>query len=169
MSPVARYMIPFNKGICGRSYRNKEVVIIDDVHLNKEHIACSTLTNSEMVIPEKIFNVDAGELFVIRSPGNVVNDGELATIEYALEHLHIHYVLVLAHTSCGAVKASLEEEKGHYLNKIINRITLNIKVIKDYDEAIKENAVKTKEYILINSKIVLLKLKPRFMILRAGK
>lgn len=107
-------------------------------------ISCS----DSRVIPEKIFNVDAGELFVIRSAGNVVNDGELATIEYALEHLHIHYVLVLAHTSCGAVKASLEEEKGHYLNKIIDRITLNIKGIKDYDEAIKENAVKTKEFIL---------------------
>lgn len=67
MGPVACYMIPFNKGICGRSYRNKEVVIIDDVHLDKEHIACSSLTNSEMVIPI-IKNNEVVALLDIDSP-----------------------------------------------------------------------------------------------------
>ena len=57
-------------------------------------ITCS----DSRVIPEEIFNVGPGELFVIRTAGNVINEGELATVEYAIEHLKVQYVLVLGHT-----------------------------------------------------------------------
>lgn len=76
------------------------------------------------VVPEKIFDCNEGELFVIRSAGNVINEGELASIEYGIEHLHVPYILILGHTHCGAVHAALNKEKGHFLAPIIDRISL---------------------------------------------
>ena len=48
---VACEIIPFDKGICGRSYRLKEASLINDVHKEKDHIACDSASNSELVVP----------------------------------------------------------------------------------------------------------------------
>ncbi len=66
-----------------------------------EHIviACS----DSRVAPEIILNAKLGELFVIRSAGEVIGDTELATIEYGVVHLGVKSIIVLAHTDCGAV------------------------------------------------------------------
>ena len=48
---VACSYISFNKGICGRCYREKKTIIVDDVLADKEHIACSSLSRSEIVTP----------------------------------------------------------------------------------------------------------------------
>ena len=81
-------------------------------------ITCS----DSRVIPEKIFACDLGDIFVIRTAGNVINEGELASVEYGIEHLNIPYVLVLGHTHCGAVHAAIHNEKGKYLSPILSNI-----------------------------------------------
>lgn len=48
---VACSFIPFEKGICGRCYRLGKTIIIDDVLADKEHIACSSASRSEIVVP----------------------------------------------------------------------------------------------------------------------
>lgn len=48
---VACSFIPFDKGICGRCYRFRKTIIIDDVLADKEHIACSSASRSEIVVP----------------------------------------------------------------------------------------------------------------------
>jgi len=60
------------------------------------------------VPPEHIFNVGLGDLFVIRTAGEVVDKSILATLEYGAEHLHIPLLVVMGHESCGAVKAAAE-------------------------------------------------------------
>ena len=52
-------------------------------------ITCS----DSRVIPEYIFNSTFGELFVIRTAGNVINSGELASIEYGIAHLKLKILL----------------------------------------------------------------------------
>ena len=50
------------------------------------------------VIPEKIFSCNLGEIFVIRTAGNVINEGELASIEYGVEHFeypYMYYILFI--------------------------------------------------------------------------
>ena len=59
------------------------------------------------VVPEMIFNCTLGDIFVIRTAGNVINEGELATVEYAIEHLKVKHIIVLGHTHCGAVHAAI--------------------------------------------------------------
>jgi carbonic anhydrase len=60
------------------------------------------------VIPESIFDVGIGDLFVIRLAGNIVESGVLGSIEYAINHLQITHIVVLGHTQCGAIKATTE-------------------------------------------------------------
>lgn len=69
-------------------------------------LACS----DSRVIPEAIFSAGIGELFVIRVAGNVVDNHQLGSIEYAEDLLGCNLVVVLGLTACGAVDASLHHE-----------------------------------------------------------
>ena len=59
------------------------------------------------VPPELIFNQSLGSLFVVRVAGNVVDDFGLASIEYAIAMGYTKLIVILGHSSCGAVVASL--------------------------------------------------------------
>jgi len=56
---------------------------------------------------ELIFDAGLGELFIIRTAGNVVGDIGLGSIEYAVEVLKTPLVVVVGHQQCGAVKAAI--------------------------------------------------------------
>ncbi|MCL2457881.1 MAG: carbonic anhydrase [Desulfobulbus sp.] len=67
------------------------------------------------VPPVDVFDQGLGDLFVLRVAGNIINDHILGSIEYALAHLHTPLVMVLGHSSCGAVNAVAQGVKldGH--------------------------------------------------------
>jgi carbonic anhydrase len=56
---------------------------------------------------EMIFDVGPGDLFSIRVAGNIVEQSTLGSIEYAVENLKVHLVVVLGHEGCGAVTAAM--------------------------------------------------------------
>jgi carbonic anhydrase len=62
------------------------------------------------VPPEQLFGQGLGDLFVVRVAGAVANPGTLGSLEYAVEHLGAKVVIVMGHTSCGAVKAVLDSK-----------------------------------------------------------
>jgi len=70
------------------------------------------------VPPEIIFDQGLGDLFVIRVAGNIIDDVALGSIEYAAEHLGAQLVVVLGHSRCGAVTATVQggEAHGHIAN-----------------------------------------------------
>lgn len=49
--PIACTRIPFHKGVCGASYSRKETIIVPDVEQFPGHIACSSASKSEIVLP----------------------------------------------------------------------------------------------------------------------
>ena len=49
--PVACTRIGYGKGVCGTSWERKETIVVPDVHQFPGHIACSSLSNSEIVVP----------------------------------------------------------------------------------------------------------------------
>lgn len=59
------------------------------------------------VPPEMIFDQALGEIFVIRTAGESLDSAVIASIEYAIEHLGPQLLVVMGHTSCGAVNAAL--------------------------------------------------------------
>ncbi len=50
---VACYRIPFGKGVCGTAWEREETIIVEDVEEFPGHIACSSLSRSEIVVPIK--------------------------------------------------------------------------------------------------------------------
>jgi carbonic anhydrase len=66
------------------------------------------------IVPHLITHTDVGELFVIRNAGNIIppfgaaNGGEGATVEYAVQALGIHQIVVCGHSHCGAMKGLLK-------------------------------------------------------------
>ncbi|MFN3651147.1 MAG: carbonic anhydrase [Armatimonadota bacterium] len=65
------------------------------------------------VCPEILFDQGVGDLFTIRVAGNVANEDEAASVEYAAEHLGVPVCVVLGHAGCGAVTAVVKGEELH--------------------------------------------------------
>lgn len=57
---------------------------------------------------EIIFDKGLGDLFVVRNAGQVVSDSAVASLEYAVAILGVPLLVVLAHDSCGAVRAAID-------------------------------------------------------------
>ncbi len=85
-------------------------------------VSCS----DSRVPPELIFDQGLGDIFSVRTAGNVIGDYELGSIEYAIEHLGCKLVVVLGHEECGALKAYLEHRGGEvssdHIMSIVNYI-----------------------------------------------
>lgn len=79
------------------------------------------------VIPEYIFSVGIGDLFVIRAAGNTIETTALASVEYAISHLKTPLVVVLGHTCCGAIHAAIHGGKVNgYIKAITDKIRITI-------------------------------------------
>lgn len=85
--------------------------IAEGQHPSVAVICCS----DSRVPPELIFDQGLGDLFVVRTAGNLMGGIEIGSIEYAVEHLGVKDILVLGHRGCGALKAFVEggEVPGH--------------------------------------------------------
>ena len=90
-------------------------------------ITCS----DSRVIPESIFSAGIGDLFVIRVAGNVLDNHQLGSIEYAAEHLGTKLIVMLGHTRCGAVGAVLAGHSGGFIDYLLKDIALAIGDEKD--------------------------------------
>ncbi|MCR4891133.1 MAG: carbonic anhydrase [Lachnospiraceae bacterium] len=81
-------------------------------------IGCS----DSRVIPERIFHASIGDLFTIRVAGNVIDDHQLGSIEYAAGHLGTKLIVVLGHTGCGAVTAAIHHTPNGFIKYITDEI-----------------------------------------------
>ena len=72
--PVACMHIPFGKGVCGSAWQRKETIVVPDVEQFPGHIACSSLSRSEIVVP--VFS-SSGEVVAVLD----IDSRELATFD----------------------------------------------------------------------------------------
>jgi carbonic anhydrase len=92
-----------------------------------QHPFAVVVSCSDSRVPaELVFDQGLGDIFSIRTAGNVIGDYELGSLEYAVEHLDCKLIVVMGHKSCGAIKAFIDS-KGHYdhedhIKNIINYI-----------------------------------------------
>lgn len=75
---------------------------------------------------EIIFDQGLGDLFVIRVAGNIIAPSQVGSVEFAVERFGTPLVLVLGHSRCGAVEATLEE-----LERPSERRSPNLRAIVD--------------------------------------
>ena len=100
-------------------------------------IACS----DSRVIPEEIFSSGIGDLFVIRVAGNVLDNHQLGSIEYAAAHLGCKIVILLGHTGCGAVSTALSGHHDGFITYIVQDILKAIGEEKDPTVACRLNVL----------------------------
>jgi carbonic anhydrase len=93
--------------------------------------------------PEIVFDQGLGDLFVVRTAGEVVDSAALGSVEYAVEHLGSSLIVVLGHESCGAVAAAVAEAKapGH-IAAVLEAIEPAVKQTKGNPGDPVENAVR---------------------------
>ena len=77
---------------------------------------------------ELVFDQGLGDLFVIRVAGNIVAPSQIGSVEFAAAQFHTRLVVVLGHSNCGAVLATLDElrqpvaNQSHNIRSIVDRI-----------------------------------------------
>jgi carbonic anhydrase len=85
-------------------------------------LACS----DSRVAPEIIFDQRLGDLFVVRTAGNVADKLAIGSLEYAADHLGVALLIVIGHQHCGGVKAACSSDRADSPNvKAIIRAVRN--------------------------------------------
>jgi carbonic anhydrase len=84
---------------------------------------------------EIVFDQGLGDLFVIRVAGNIVAPSQVGSVEFAAERFGTRLVVVLGHSQCGAILATLEqlqqpvENQSRNLSSIVDRIRPSVEVL----------------------------------------
>jgi len=98
---------------------------------------------------EIIFSQELGDLFTIRIAGNIVTSSQIGSIELAAEGFGVRLIVVLGHSRCGAINATIEAISGHReihspnLQVIINEIRPNISKFVSANNSIEETIDKS--------------------------
>lgn len=102
---------------------------------------------------EIVFNQGLGDLFVIRVAGNIVASSQVGSVEFAAARFGTPLVVVLGHTQCGAVLATLEElqqpteQRSRNLRSIVDRVRPSVEPLlatelRHEPDALVRNAVR---------------------------
>jgi len=84
---------------------------------------------------EIVFDQGLGDLFVIRVAGNIVAPSQIGSVEFAAERYGVRLVVVLGHSRCGAVLATLEElqqpteNQSRNLRSIVDRVRPSVEAL----------------------------------------
>jgi len=93
------------------------------------------------VVPEFMFDTNLGDIFIIRTAGNIIDKITLGSIEYGAEHLHTPLVVVVGHEKCGAVTAACSGgECSPNIAAIVKKLKKPVKKGKnEVERAVNEN------------------------------
>ena len=102
---------------------------------------------------EIVFDQGLGDLFVIRVAGNIVASSQVGSVEFAAERFGTRLVVVLGHSQCGAIQATLEElqqptaNQSRNLRSIVDRVRPSVETLLATDlrhdpEALVQQAVR---------------------------
>ena len=102
---------------------------------------------------EIVFDQGLGDLFVIRVAGNIVAPSQIGSVEFAAEQFHTRLVVVLGHSGCGAILATIEqlkrpvEKQSRNLRAIVDRVRPSVEpllatALRDDPQALVRNAVR---------------------------
>lgn len=118
---------------------NARFVSGDVRHPNQNAERRSSLTDSQHPVAaifgcsdsrlaaEIIFDVGLGDVFVVRTAGQVIDDAVLGSLEFSVDTLKVPLIVVLGHDSCGAVSAALQSAQSGdmpsgYVRDLVERI-----------------------------------------------
>ncbi|WP_372752857.1 carbonic anhydrase family protein [Mariniflexile sp.] len=92
------------------------------------------------VSAELVFDQGLGDIFSVRIAGNFVNEDILGSMEFACKLAGTKLIVVLGHTSCGAVKGACDDAKMGNLTKLIEKITPAVNAVSEPSDASLRNS-----------------------------
>lgn len=93
------------------------------------------------VSAELVFDQGLGDIFSVRIAGNFVNEDILGSMEFASKLAGTKLIVVLGHTSCGAVKGACDHAKMGNLTKLIEKITPAVNAVSEpKDETLRNSS-----------------------------
>ncbi|HEU4799833.1 MAG TPA: carbonic anhydrase [Gemmatimonadales bacterium] len=101
----------------------------------QEPIAIILGCSDARVPAELVFDQGLGDLFVIRVAGNIVAPSQVGSVEFAAERFGTRLVVVLGHTQCGAIAATIEElqrpaaNRSRNLSSIVDRVKPSVQAL----------------------------------------
>lgn len=121
-----------------QSVADRRAELVTTQHPYAVIVTCS----DSRVPPEIVFDEGLGEIFVVRTAGQVMDNVTLGSIEYAVDHLNVQLVLVLGHDGCGAVEAAVAggESPGH-IGDLVSAIKPAVDVAKGMKGDLLNNSI----------------------------
>ena len=102
---------------------NKNLLNLVELTKNKQHPFASFLSCSDSRAPvELLFDQALGDIFSVRLAGNIASDKCIGSLEFSSKYLGSKLIVVMGHSSCGAVKAACDDFKDGHIGEIINMI-----------------------------------------------
>lgn len=93
----------------GRAERpNQDALRREEVATSQNPFAVVVGCSDSRVPVEVIFDVGVGDLFVVRTAGNLIEDVCIASVEYAIAVLDVRLAMIMGHRRCGAVSSAVE-------------------------------------------------------------
>jgi carbonic anhydrase len=90
---------------------------------DKQHPFAAVLSCSDSRAPvELLFDQALGDVFSVRLAGNIASDKAIGSLEFSCKYLGSKLIVVMGHSSCGAVKAACDDFKDGHIGEIINLI-----------------------------------------------
>ncbi len=117
---------------------------------------------------EIVFDFSLGHLFVVRVAGNIVAPSQLGSIEYATSQFGTRLVVVMGHSGCGAVSATIDqlsqstETRSPNLSSIVNRLQPAVEPLMNsgldeeelLNRAVRANILQSVDQLRIGSEIL---------------
>ena len=131
-----------------------------ELAIAQEPLAIVLGCSDSRVPVEIVFDQGPGDLFVIRVAGNIVAPSLIGSVEFAAERFGTRLVVVLGHSSCGAIQATLEElrrpttNQSPNLKAIVDRIRPAVSVGDDEPAAMRANILASVSQLRHGSAII---------------
>lgn len=110
---------------------DKDFQSLLNITKDKQHPFASFLSCSDSRAPvELLFDQALGDIFSVRLAGNIASDKAIGSLEFSSKYLGSKLIVVMGHTSCGAVKAACDDFKDGHIGEIINFIKPSIRYEK---------------------------------------
>ena len=134
--------------VCNKGYISLVKTVVENTTKALRHLDLAEYTEfssdyNDKVSPEIVFDQTLGSLFVVRVAGNIVDDFAIGSIEYGVKVLGANTILVLGHSSCGAVEAALKGMKfDNHIQSVLTAIQPAVEATKNDVENRLEKATK---------------------------
>lgn len=134
-------LIEGNRRFANDREQDKDFKSLIQITKDKQHPFSSFLSCSDSRAPvELLFDQALGDVFSVRLAGNIASDKAIGSLEFASKYLGSKLIVVMGHTSCGAVKAACDDFKDGHIGEIINLIKPAIRHEKTITDAEQRNS-----------------------------